>query len=87
MVWNRNRNLPKVETGTVVNSYGTVPRGNTAKNPYLLIWKKQEQIWEPGMQGEVNVAQEELNSFLVVAEDLRVKERLALVKLLKSTTF
>jgi hypothetical protein len=39
------------------------------------------------MQGEVNVAQEELNSFLVVAEDLRVKERLALVKLLKSTTF
>ena len=26
-------------------------------------------------QGEVNVAQEELNSFLAVAEDLRVKER------------
>jgi hypothetical protein len=25
-------------------------------------------------QGEVNVAQEELNSFLAVAEDLRVKE-------------
>jgi hypothetical protein len=35
------------------------------------------------MQGEVNVAQEELNSFLVVAEDLRVKEQTCLISIIE----
>jgi BTB/POZ domain len=53
-------------------------RRNPHQHPLLYLkgvkYKELLSVLNFMYQGEVNVAQEELNSFLAVAEDLRVKE-------------